>query len=99
MNKDTERMYKAETGNTAIIEIESDYLIPQLDYRVLQENTKDEIIDILKYDSDHNADWGIFTKDIPDGYLDNSDLVIPTPEYVAWLESKLLELLKSKSFS
>ena len=33
--------------------------------------------------------WAVEVSEFPDVYVHNHDILIPTPEYVAWLEEKL----------
>ena len=79
--------FKAETGQSAFIEIESDLLMLSLDGSEFEEMTGIEIRDSLKYDFQKNAGWGIFTNNLPNEYKqENEDVLIPSPDYVKWLE-------------
>jgi len=90
MSIDTKIQYKSETGNLSFISIESERLTQELDARIMEENIKCEIIDLIDYDSRYNAKWGIFMDQLPIEYKENEDLKIPSPEYVKWLEEKVI---------
>jgi hypothetical protein len=79
--------YKADTGQSAFIEIESDLLMTSLDGSEFEGMTGAEIRDALRYDFNKNAGWGIFTNKLPIEYKqDNEDVKIYSPDYVKWLE-------------
>jgi len=55
MKIDPKIQYKSETGNSAYLSIESERLTQELDARIMEKNTKREIIDMIDYDCKHNA--------------------------------------------
>ena len=92
-----EMQYKADTGNSSHLKgIESDLMIKTIDIVILEGMTGKEIIDLLKYDNIHNMSWCIEMNQIPDEYKEENDLHLINPEYVKWLEEKVMELQKSK---
>ena len=91
MKIDPKIQYKSETGNSAYIDFESSHLTESLDSMGFEGMSGDEIRSALDYDCKNNAGWGIFIKDIPVEFTENDCLIIPSPEYVEWLESKLSE--------
>jgi len=94
MTPDPQIQYKSETGNLAFISVESQRLTQEYDARVMEDMTTREIIDLIDYVSRHNAKWGIFMDQLPNGFQKNEDLVIPSPEYVKWLENKVESIKK-----
>jgi hypothetical protein len=49
-----------------------------------------EIIDMLNYDCNKNAEWGVFIEELPELWHIENDLKIPTYEYIKWLEDQIL---------
>jgi hypothetical protein len=90
--------FKSETGQSAFIEIESDLLMLSLDGLEFEEMTGIEIRDALKYDFQKNAGWGVFSNKLPEEYKqDNEDVIIPSPDYVKWLEEIAEKYFKNQS--
>lgn len=88
--KEIQIQFKSETGLSAFDEIEVDQMNEPLYWEVLQENTKGEIISMIRYDNDNNLKDCIV--------LEKTNIVIDQrwkevkiykPEYVEWLESKI----------
>lgn len=94
MRIDLKIQYKSDTGKSPIFELESQRLTEELDSRIFEENTKREIIDMINYDSNYNAKWGVFMDQLPKEFQLNEDLIIPSADYVQWLEDKVLNALK-----
>ena len=73
--------YKAETGQSAYVEIESDLLMQSLDGLEFEGMTGIEIRDALRYDFNNNAGWGVFLNKLPEEYKqDNENVLIPSPD-------------------
>lgn len=90
--------FKAETGQCAFIEIESDLLMLSLDGSEFEGMAGIEIRDSLKYDFYKNAGWGVFSNKLPEEYKqDNENIIIPSPDYVEWLEEIAYYFYKNKS--
>ena len=92
MKVDLKIQYKSETGENPILELESKHLTESMDGAEFEGMTGKEIRDLLKYDCDKNAKWGVFIFELPIEFQDCDNLIIYTPEYIQWLESKLEEL-------
>jgi len=79
--------FKAETGQSAFLEIESDLLMLSLDGSEFEGMAGIEIRDSLKHDFNKYAGWGVFSNKLPEEYKqDNENIIIPSPDYVEWLE-------------
>lgn len=90
--------FKAETGQSAFIEIESDLLMLSLDGSEFEGMAGIEIRDSLKYDFHKNAGWGVFSNKLPEEYKqDNENIIIPSPDYVEWLEEIVEKYFKNQS--
>lgn len=90
--------FKAETGQSAFIEIESDLLMLSLDGLEFEGMTGEEIRDALRYDFNKNAGWGIFSNKLSNEYKqENEDVIIPSPDYVKWLEEIAEKYFKNQS--
>ena len=89
--------FKADTGQCAFIEIESNLLIPSIDGSEFEGMTGIEIRDSLKYDFNKYAAWGVFSNKLPEEYKqDNENIIIPSPNYVEWLEEIAEKYFKNK---
>lgn len=91
--KDLKLMYKSDTGESAILNIESSHLTKSLEGIDFEGMSGLEMRDALNYDFKKNAKWGVFIESIPKDFVLNDDLNIVTPEYVKWLEDKLNSLI------
>ena len=89
MKIDPKIIYKSETGESPIFELESKHLTESMEGREFDGMTASEIKDALSFDCRKNAHWGIFISDLPQEYQDSNDFKVYTPEYVQWLESRL----------
>jgi hypothetical protein len=79
--------FKADTGDSAIVEIESLSMIEEIDTYPLREHTRaDEVIDLI---DSIDYEYAILVDDIPDKYVENKDVKLYRPEYVEWLEDQL----------
>lgn len=84
--------YKADTGESPYLSIESQSIIGELDPRIFEDYSKPEIIELLDYDLRYNSKWGIYVDQLPNEYNDGEDVSIYSPEYVRWLEDQLTVL-------
>ena len=90
--------YKADTGNSAYLTgIEARLMVEPLDVVMLEDLTDKEICELIAYDNLHNMEWCVGIKEIPQEYTDGDDLYLINPEYVNWLEEKVIELQKLKN--
>ena len=92
--KETELKYKAETGCSPFFEIETELLTKALDSGMMEGMSGREICELIDYDCEHNANWGIFLSQVPDKYQECDNINFYTPEYVEWLENKVEQLTK-----
>lgn len=92
MNTNLKSRYKADTGESAYLNIESSPVTTGIDYIIFRNMSKSQIISALEYDLNHNTKWGIHIEQLPTEFHDGDDLSIYTPEYVRWLEDQLLAL-------
>lgn len=89
MKIDPKFQYKSETGNSAFLNVEAERLTQELDSEMMQGMTAKEIRNLIDYDCSHNVKLGIFLDQIPTEYQECENLILVTPEYIEWLESKI----------
>lgn len=89
MKVDPKIQYKSETGNSAWFNIEAERLTQELDTDMMEGMTAKEIKSLINYDCKHNVKLGIFLDQIPTELQECENLIIHTPEYIEWLESKI----------
>lgn len=96
MNTKLQQQYKADTGNSCFQFIESSHLTRSMSGVEFDGMTAKEIKSHLDYDVSKNAKWGLFVDQLPDEYQMNEDIFLITPQYVEWLEEKVIELTRHK---
>lgn len=94
--KAMELKYKAETGLSAYLDIETEMLTKMFDSVMMEGMSGDEIRKLIDYDCEHNAKWGIFIYQLPDKFQDSCNVTMYTTEYVEWLENELERLTTAK---
>lgn len=84
--------FKADTGQSAFLEIESLSMTETIDTYPLQgEDTVEDVINLI---DSMDYDWAVCIKDIPKEYINHYDFNVYRPEYVKWLEEQLNTLTK-----
>lgn len=84
--------YKADTGNSPILVLDSNWLVDVIDDDNLKRKSASEIRIELQ---SQEPIWAIDIEDLPIEYNSgDNESRIPTPEYVQWLEEKVIELQK-----
>jgi len=81
--------YKRETGNCHYMHIEPRIVVDAIDIRLFDGWTYKDIVNAI--DSEIPS-WGILIEELPREYDDNTDVFLPTPEYIEWLESQIEQL-------
>lgn len=92
MKVDPKIQYKSETGKTAFFNVEAERLTQELDSVMMEGMSGEEIRSLIDYDCSHNVKLGIFLDQIPTELQECENLIIHSPEYVEWLESRLEQL-------
>ena len=90
--KAIELKYKAETGCDPFFEIETDWITKSFDSVAMEGMSGDGIRELIDYDCEHNAGWGIFLNQVPEKYQECDNVNFYTPEYVEWLENEVERL-------
>lgn len=87
-----EMNFKAETGKCAYIPVEACLMVEHIDGVLLTGMTAKEIIDMLKFEKGCQA---IALDSVPEFYTSGPDcFYFPDPDYIDWLQNKVIELLK-----
>lgn len=90
MKIDPKLQYKSETGLTPYFNVEAERLTQEFDTGMMEGLTAKEIKSLIDYDCSHNVKLGVFLDQIPTEYQECENLIVFTPEYVEWLESRIL---------
>ena len=86
MNK-AQLKYKRETGNCYYKSIETRLVVDALDMRCFEGWKQEDIINAIDSET---PSWGVLVSELPKEYDDSTNIFLPTPEYVQWLEEQII---------